>query len=102
MFRHHRMYRALLLALVALGLAAGSASSSRAGDSYALHAQRYIIALNGDYAVSEGYAVGSSYAVYALTHQYALYAVQASGGTITNDLSQQIGVLSCRRRTPTS
>ena len=93
MFRHHRMYRALLLALVALGLVAGSASSSRAGDSYALHAQRYIIALNGDYAVSEGYAVGSSYAVYALAHDYALYAVQAAGGTVTNDLTQQIGVI---------
>ena len=31
--------------------------------------------------------------MYAVAHDYAVYAVQAAGGTVTNDLSQQIGVL---------
>src|SRR5919197_1674896 len=89
MLRFARLLPAVLIAGIALGIA----SSASGGDTYALQAERYIIALNGDYAVSEGYAVGSSYGVYALTHDYALYAVQAAGGTVTDDLSQQIGVL---------
>src|SRR5438094_10048879 len=89
MFRYPRLLPAVLLAGVALGLASSASGSA----DYAVQSERYIIALNGDYAVSEGYAVGSSYAVYALAHDYAVYAVQAAGGTVTNDLSQQIGVL---------
>ena len=99
MFRFHRVLRALLLAGVGLGLVAGPASGSTAGTS---QTQRYVVTLSGDYAVSEGYAVGSSYAVYAVsqnyavyavTHDYAVRAIQAAGGTVTNDLSQQIGVI---------
>jgi subtilisin family serine protease len=82
----------MLMAGIALGLAS-SASGYAVGDDYAVQAQRYIITLNGDYAVSEGYAVGSSYAVYAVAHDYAVYAVQAAGGTVVDNLSQQIGVL---------
>ena len=89
MFRYPRLLPAVLLAGVALGLASSASGSA----DYAVQSERYIIALNGDYAVSEGYAVGSSYAVYAVAHDYAVYAVQAAGGTVTNDLSQQIGVL---------
>jgi subtilisin family serine protease len=90
MFPHRpRLLTAMFLAAVALGLAS-SASGSTDGTGYAV---RYIIALNGDYAVSEGYAVGSSYAVYAVAHDYAVYAVEAAGGTVTNDLSRQIGVI---------
>ena len=93
MFRHHpRFLPAVLLAGIALGLAS-SASGSTDGTGYAVQAQRYIITLNGDYAVSEGYAVGSSYAVYAVAQDYAVYAVQAAGGTVTNNLTRQIGVL---------
>ncbi|MBD0347529.1 MAG: S8 family serine peptidase [Thermoleophilia bacterium] len=79
---------AVLVAAVALG---GLTLSSASG--YAVDTKRYIITLDGDYAVTDGYAVGSDYAVYAVTHQYAVYAVQAAGGTITNDLSKQIGVI---------
>jgi subtilisin family serine protease len=93
MLRFHRVLLAGFLAGVVLALAAGFAGDATAGDAYALQSQRYIIALNGDYAVSEGYAVGSSYGAYALAHDYALYAVRAAGGTVTDDLSTQIGVL---------
>src|SRR3954462_8442560 len=92
MFRYPRLLPAILVAGVALGIAS-SASGYAVGDDYAVQAQRYVITLNGDYAVSEGYAVGSSYAVYAVTRDDAVYAVQAAGGTVTNDLTQQIGVL---------
>ena len=73
MFGYPRLLPAILLAGVALGLAS-SASGAPVGDGYAVQAQRYIITLNGDYAVSEGYAVGSSYAVYAVAHDYAVHA----------------------------
>jgi subtilisin family serine protease len=92
MVRTPRLLLALLLAGIALG-AASSASGSVGGDSYAVQSQRYVIALAGDYAVSDGYAVGSSYGVYAVAHDYAVYAVQLAGGTVTDDLSRQIGVL---------
>jgi subtilisin family serine protease len=88
MFRAHRLSLALVLAAAALcTLGATSASG------YAVDTQRYIITLDGDYAVTEGYAVGTDYAVYAVTHQYAVYAVQAAGGQVVNDLSTQIGVI---------
>ena len=99
MFRYRRVLGAALLAGVALGILAGPASGTPAGTS---QAQRYVITLKGDYAVSEGYAVGSSYAVYAVsqsyavyavTHDYAVRAIQSAGGTVTDDLSQQIGVI---------
>jgi lantibiotic leader peptide-processing serine protease len=99
MFRYHRLLLAVLLAGVALGALAGSASGYAVGGDYAVQTQRYVITLSGDYAVVDGYAVGASYAVtsnyavYAVTHQYAVYAVQAAGGTITDDLSTQIGVI---------
>jgi subtilisin family serine protease len=97
MFRLHRLLLAGVLAAVVLaGLGANSAGG------YAVDTKTYVITLSGDYAVVDGYAVGSAYAVteasanyavYAVTRQYAVYAVQAAGGTITNDLSKQIGVI---------
>ena len=99
MFRFHRVLRAALVTGVVLGLVAGPAGAGTAGTS---GTQRYIVTLSGDYAVSEGYAVGSSYAVYAVsqnyavyavTHDYAVRAIEAAGGVVTNDLSQQIGVI---------
>jgi subtilisin family serine protease len=102
MFPYHRLLLAVLLAAVALGGMTSSASGYAVGGDYAVQGQRYVITLAGDYAVSEGYAVGSAYAVtegsanyavYAVTHQYAVYAVEAAGGTITNDLSKEIGVI---------
>ena len=50
-------------------------------------------AVGGDYAVGVGYAVGAAYAVYAVAHDYAVYAVERSGGTVVSDLFGQIGVL---------
>jgi len=99
MFRFHRVLRAALVAGVALGVITAPANAGTTGTN---QTQRYVITLAGDYAVSEGYAVGSSYAVYAVsqsyavyavTHDYAVQAIQAAGGVVTNDLSQQIGVI---------
>ncbi|MDQ3688569.1 MAG: S8 family serine peptidase [Chloroflexota bacterium] len=53
-------------------------------------AERYIVVLAGTYALDGTYALGGNY---ALNHEYALQIVKASGGTVTNDLSEQIGVL---------
>ena len=93
MFRFHRLALALMAAVAVAGFAVTTASGYAVGSTYAVDTQRYVITLEGDYAVTEGYAVGSSYAVYAVTHQYAVYAVGAAGGTVVNDLSTQIGVL---------
>ncbi len=100
MFRIHRLMLAVLVAAVALGAMTTSSASGYAvgpdyavGTDYAVDTQRYVITLAGDYAVTDGYAVGSSYAVYAVTHQYAVYAVEAAGGKVVSDLSTQIGVI---------
>ena len=53
-------------------------------------AQRYIVVFAGTYALDGTYALGGNY---ALNHEYALQIVKASGGTVTNDLSKQIGVM---------
>jgi subtilisin family serine protease len=53
-------------------------------------------AVGNCYAVDAGYAVGPQYAVgscYAVAHDYAVGLVTLAGGTVTNDLMNQIGVL---------
>ena len=88
MFRHHRLLLGVLTAaLLVAGLSAGSAGG------YAVDEKAYVITLDGDYAVQDGYAVGSDYAVYAVAQQYAVYAVQAAGGTVISDMSKDIGVI---------
>jgi subtilisin family serine protease len=52
--------------------------------------QRYLVVFAGTYALDGSYALGGDY---ALNHGYALQAVAAAGGTVTSDLSQQIGVM---------
>jgi subtilisin family serine protease len=69
---------------------------------------RYTVVFSGSYAVDGTYAVDSTYAVlcnyavasgyavtcdYAVAHNYAVSLVQAAGGTVTNDMLKQIGVL---------
>jgi subtilisin family serine protease len=53
-------------------------------------AQRYIVVFAGDYALDGTFALGGNY---ALNHEYALTLVEATGGTVTADLSKQIGVM---------
>jgi subtilisin family serine protease len=53
-------------------------------------AQRYLVVFGGTYALDGTYALGGDY---ALNHEYALEIVRAAGGTVTNDLSKQIGVM---------
>jgi subtilisin family serine protease len=60
------------------------------GDDYAVGCD---YAVGGDYAVGADHAVGAAYAVYAVAHDYAVYAVESSGGTVVSDLFGQIGVL---------
>jgi lantibiotic leader peptide-processing serine protease len=110
----------LLILGVALAVAALPLSQAGAGTA---DAQRYIVVFEGDYAVDGtyavestyavlctyavtgtyavgggyavgcDYAVGDLYAVYAVAHTYAVSIVEAAGGTVTNDLLQQTGVL---------
>jgi hypothetical protein len=71
----------LTLALTALGTPAIAAESA---------SQRYLVVFGGTYALDGSYALGGNY---ALNHGYALEIVKAAGGTVSNDLSKQIGVM---------
>lgn len=51
---------------------------------------RYLVVFSGSYALDGSYALGGNY---ALNHEYALGIVEAAGGTVTTDLSKQIGVM---------
>ena len=53
-------------------------------------AKRYTVVFSGTYALDGTYALGGDYALY---RDYALEIVKAAGGTVTQDLSRQIGVL---------
>jgi subtilisin family serine protease len=80
---HHR-----ILPLLVGVLLAGSMSfavSAASGTS-----QRYLVVFAGSYALDGSYALGGDY---ALNHQYALELVRSAGGTVTTDLSKQIGVM---------
>jgi hypothetical protein len=79
--------RRSLAALAGLILAGSLALNVSAADSYAL---RYLVVFDGTYAVDGSYALGGDYAV---NHEYALELVQAAGGTVSRDLSRQIGVM---------
>jgi len=61
-------------------------------------AQNYLVVFNGTYALDGTYALGGSY---ALNHEYALGLVRAAGGTVTTDLSKQIGVMIVRSSSST-
>jgi subtilisin family serine protease len=50
-------------------------------------------AVGGNYAVGCNYAVTDAYAVYAVANKYAVSLVEAAGGTVTNNLLKQTGVI---------
>src|SRR5688500_10890033 len=79
--------RRTLATLAGLLLAGSLSLNVSAGESYAL---RYLVVFGGSYALDGSYALGGNY---ALNHEYALGLVEAAGGTVTNDLSKQIGVM---------
>jgi lantibiotic leader peptide-processing serine protease len=115
-----RFRRALVI--LGVVLAVGALPLSQAGANTA-DTKRYIVVFDGDYAVDGTYAVESTYAVlctyavtgtyavggnyavgcdYAVTEVYAVYAVaneyavslvEAAGGTVTNNLLKQTGVI---------
>jgi subtilisin family serine protease len=63
---------------------------------YALYALDDAYALAGGYALLGGYALPGWYALsdnYALAREYALKLVEEAGGTVTADLSGQLGVM---------
>ena len=72
---------ALLMTVSAVGAPALAAETAT---------QRYIVVFGGTYALDGSYALGGNY---ALNHEYALQAVAAAGGSVTSDLSKQIGVM---------
>jgi subtilisin family serine protease len=83
-FGRARSMLALLSGLVLAGSLAASATASTAS------LQRYLVVFGGSYALDGTYALGGDY---ALNHQYALNIVRAAGGTVTDDLSKQTGVM---------
>jgi hypothetical protein len=69
---------------------------------YALYALDDVYALTGsastddEYALAQDYALSGIYALgenYALARDYALSLIAQAGGTVTSDLSRQIGVM---------
>ena len=108
------MNRIRLFFLIAgVALAVGLLPLSQAGAGTA-DTKRYLVvfggtyAVDGEYAVGDQYAVGSCYAVgsdyavgpayavgscYAVDHDYAVTLVTLAGGTVTNDLMNELGVL---------
>jgi subtilisin family serine protease len=79
--------RRLGVLAAALALAASMAVNVSASSSAT---ERYLVVFNGSYALDGSYALGGNY---ALNHEYALGLVQAAGGTVSADLSKQIGVM---------
>jgi hypothetical protein len=72
------------------GYALAKATTGYALDgSYALLDQTANNYLGNNYALLDAYALAENY---ALARDYALYALSVAGGTITADLSRQIGV----------
>lgn len=85
--RPHRRGRVLaLVSVMALGAITLGAPVNGAETAE----NRYLVVFVGNYALDGSYALGGDY---ALNHGVAVEAVTAAGGTITNDLSKQIGVM---------
>lgn len=81
-----RRRRALttLSAFVLVGALAGPVTAAESATA------RYLVVFGGTYALDGSYALGGDY---ALNHDYALGLIEAAGGTVTSDLSKQIGVM---------
>jgi len=103
MFKRHRLAGVILGLVLVLGVSPVGTGGASTGD-----AKRHLVVFAGDYAVDGTYAVESTYAVlcnyavlngyavtcdYAVAHDYAVSLVQTAGGTVTNDLLGQVGVL---------
>ena len=83
-----RVWRRVAASLTVLAMAgAALGTPTLAADTAA---ERYIVVFDGGYALDGSYALGGDY---ALNHTYALEIVRAAGGTVTSDLSKQIGVM---------
>ncbi|MDQ3894585.1 MAG: S8 family serine peptidase [Actinomycetota bacterium] len=80
-----RFIGALVAAALALGAMPLSSATGGTGDM-----KTYLVVFKGDYALDGTYALGGNY---ALNHEYALSLVKTAGGTVTSDLSKQIGVM---------
>jgi subtilisin family serine protease len=74
----------------------GSYALADSSVNYALYALKDVYALTEAGGLAEGYALSGMYALgknYVLARDYALSLVAAAGGTVTSDLSRQIGVM---------
>lgn len=83
-----RAWSRVAVTLAALAVAGASVAAPVAATGSAT--ERYLVVFAGTYALDGSYALGGDY---ALNHGYALSIVEAAGGTVTSDLSQQIGVM---------
>jgi subtilisin family serine protease len=82
-----RLYKLIGL-IVCIGLAViPMATTASAGTD---GTKTYVVVFSGNYALDGSYALGGNY---ALNHDYALSLVTSAGGTVTSDLSKQIGVI---------
>jgi subtilisin family serine protease len=81
------------------GYALGAATLGYALDSaYALLDQTAAYALGSQYALLDAYALDKNY---ALARDYALHVITEAGGTLTADLTRQIGVMVVDSLSPT-
>src|SRR6266545_5734974 len=82
-----RIYRLIGLAVgVVLAVVPMTTTATAGTDG----TKSYLVVFSGDYALDGSYALGGNY---ALNHDYALSLVKSAGGTVTSDLSKQIGVI---------
>jgi subtilisin family serine protease len=81
-------WRRVVVAICAISLALSLTSTAPAGAKSA--AARYMVVFSATQSAAGTYELGGSF---ALNHQAALSLVQSAGGTVTADLSRQIGVM---------
>jgi subtilisin family serine protease len=103
MLKRHGLAAAVLAFVLLVGASPVGTGGASTGET-----KRHLVVFAGDYAVDSTYAVGGGYAVlcnyavlngYAVgcnasvAHDYAVSLVEAAGGTVANDMLNQIGVL---------
>lgn len=81
-----RLVTAFVLGAVLLSYGGGTQSAQATSTGVT----RYLVVFSGTQAADGSFALGGNY---ALNYGAALTLVQSAGGTVTNDLSRQIGVM---------
>ena len=85
MFKSYRVLGVLLGLALAVGALPFATATASTGAT-----KNYTVVFKGEYGLDGTFQLGGNY---GLNHQYALELVKAAGGTVTADLSKQIGVM---------